>query len=182
MSGLRSMLSSCMHHLGGPRKKSKTVRRDRRPVRWNALLEALEPRELLTVFHPAHLAFNTADGIQPLGTAGPSGYTPAQVRHGYGFDRITFNGVVGDGSGQTIAIVNAFDNPNIANDLHQFDLQFGLPDPIFTKVNQRGGTTPPAADAGWAAEIALDVEWAHAIAPRANILLVEADNNSPTHQ
>src|SRR5262245_51074363 len=181
MSGLRSMLSSRLQHLGGPRKKPKTVRRDRRPVRWNALLEALETRELLTVFHPVHLASNTADGIQPLGTAGPSGYTPAQVRHGYGFDRISSNGVVGDGSGQTIAIVNAFDNPNIANDLHQFDVQFGLPDPTFTKLNQRGGSIPPAADRGWAAEIALDVEWAHAIAPRANILLVEADNASGTN-
>src|SRR6516225_8738876 len=119
MSGLRSVLRSSLQHLGRRRQKSKTVRRDRRSVRWNALrLEALETRQLLTVFHPAHLALNTTDGIQPLGTAGPSGYTPAQVRHAYGFDRITFNGVVGDGSGQTIAIVNAFDNPNIANDLH----------------------------------------------------------------
>src|SRR5262249_25194964 len=133
-----------------------------------------------TVFHPVHLAFNTADGIQPLGTAGPSGYTPAQVRHGYGFDRITSNGAVGDGSGQTIAIVNAFDNPNIANDLHQFDVQFGLPDPAFTKVNQRGGNTPPAADRGWAAQIALDAEGAHAIPPRANIPVVGADNIPPT--
>src|SRR5262249_13504992 len=73
------------------------------------------------------------------------------------------------------------DDPNIANDLHRFDLQFGLPDPTFTKVNQRGGSTPPAADGGWAAGIALDVEWAHAIAPRANILLVEADDNSGTN-
>src|SRR5262249_22368545 len=64
---------------------------------------------------------------------------------------------------------------------HQFDVQFGLPDPAFTKVNQRGGNTPPAADGGWAAETALDVEWAHAIAPRANILLVEADDNSGTN-
>src|SRR5262249_45953037 len=145
------------------RRKRATVRKPPRP---RLALEVLETRELLTVFHPVHLAFNTADGIQPLGTAGPSGYTPAQVRHGYGFDSIGFNGVVGDGSGETIAIVDAFDNPNIANDLHQFDVQFGLPDPTFTKVNQRGGNTPPAADGGLAAEIALDVEWAHAIAPR----------------
>src|SRR5262249_61507491 len=95
--------------------------------------------------------------------------------------RITFNGVVGDGSGQTIAIVNAFDNPNIANDLHQFDVQFGLPDPTFTKVNQRGGNAPPAAHGGWAAEIALDRRWAHAIAPRAHLLLVEADDTSGTN-
>src|SRR5262249_26426406 len=56
--------------------------------------------------------------------------------------------------------------------------RFGLPDPAFTKVNQSGGSTPPAANAGWASEIALDVEWAHAVAPGASILLVEASSNS----
>ncbi len=80
--------------------------------------------------------------------------------------------------GTTIAIVDAYDDPNIANDLHQFDLQFGLPDPVLTKVNQNGGSKLPAANAGWITEIALDVEWAHAIAPGAKILLVEANSNS----
>ena len=116
--------------------------------------------------------------MSPFGSPGPTGYTPSQVRHAYGFDQINFGGVAGDGSGTTVAIVDAYDDPTIANDLHQFDLKFGLPDPTFTKVNQSGGTTPPAADAGWASEIALDVEWAHAIAPGAKILLVEATNNS----
>jgi len=54
-------------------------------------------------------------------------------------------------------------------------VQFGLPDPVFTKVNQTGGGAMPAANKGWATEIALDVEWAHAIAQGANILLVEAN-------
>ena len=58
-----------------------------------------------------------------------------------------------------------YDDPNIASDLHQFDVAFSLPDPKFTKVNQNGGSPMPAANAGWASEIALDVEWAHAIAP-----------------
>src|SRR5262249_6416125 len=72
----------------------------------------------------------------------------------------------------------AYDDPNIASDLQKFDAAFGLPNPTFTKVNQSGGTTPPAADPGWAQEISLDVEWAHAIAPKANILLVEASSAS----
>jgi hypothetical protein len=113
---------------------------------------------------------------------GPTGTTPAQIRHAYGFDQISLpNGAAADGSGQTIAIVDAYDDPNIANDLHQFDVRFGLPDPTFTKVNQNGGTGMPAADSGWASEIALDVEWAHAIAPRAKILLVEANDSSYTN-
>jgi hypothetical protein len=96
--------------------------------------------------------------------------TPAQVRQAYGFNQLSYTG-----SGQTIAIVDAYDDPNIASDLHHFDAQFGLPDPSFTKMTPEG---QPAVDTGWAGEIALDVEWAHAIAPGANIVLVEAKSAS----
>jgi hypothetical protein len=148
-------------------------------------IEQLESRHLLSLSVagyavPDYLANVAANGVAPLATAGPSGYTPAQIRQAYGFNNISFNNgtVAGDGAGTTIAIVDAYDDPKIANDLHQFDLQFGLPDPVLTKVNQSGGSSLPAANAGWITEIALDVEWAHAIAPGANILLVEAANSS----
>src|SRR5262249_23535611 len=105
--------------------------------------------------------------------------TPATIRHAYGFNQVTFsvNGttVAGNGAGQTIAIVDAFDDPYIASDLHHFDQQFGLADPTFIKATPQG---TPAFDAGWSGEIALDVEYAHAIAPKARILLVEAKTNS----
>ncbi|MDB5387941.1 MAG: hypothetical protein JWM11_3587, partial [Planctomycetaceae bacterium] len=150
--------------------------------------EALETRMLLSasngdqniVVQPTYIAATDGTSASPLTTAGPTGYTPAQIRTAYGFNNITFaNGTVaGDGSGTTIAIVDAYDDPNIANDLHQFDLKFGLADPVFTKVNQNGGSAMPTADAGWAGEIALDVEWAHAMAPKAKILLVEANDSS----
>jgi hypothetical protein len=112
-------------------------------------------------------------------------FNPNQIRHAYGFDRVGFEDsthalVAGDGTGQTIAIVDAFDDPNIASNLATFDSQYGLPaPPTFTKVNQTGGTTYPPPNTGWAREIALDVEYAHAMAPGADILLVEATNNSP---
>jgi subtilase family serine protease len=117
-------------------------------------------------------------GATPAGYSSPVGYTPAQLRHAYGFDQISFNygAVAADGSDQTIAIVDAYDDPNIASDLKAFDTQFGLSDPTFTKVAQDGSTKYPAGNAKWATEIALDVEWAHAIAPKANILLVEANS------
>src|SRR5207245_1057004 len=89
--------------------------------------------------------------------------------------------VAGDSNRPTIPTSDPYDDLNIASDLKQFDAAVGLPDPTFTKVNQSGGTTMPAANGGWASEIALDVEWAHAIAPRANILLVEATDNSYTN-
>src|SRR5439155_2835558 len=80
------------------------------------------------------------------------------------------------GSGQTIAIVNAYDNPYVVDDLTTFDGAFGLPDPPSFTVAQPQGV--PAADTGWGLETDLDVQWAHAIAPGANILLVEARDNS----
>jgi subtilase family serine protease len=134
------------------------------------------PTELAT---PDYVAVHTANNAAPLATSGPTGMTPAAVRSAYGFNGVTFSGgVAGTGAGETIAIVDAYDDPNIASDLHQFDLKFGLSDPTFTKVNQNGGSAMPAANKGWATEIALDVEWAHAIAPGANILLVEANSSS----
>jgi hypothetical protein len=168
--------------------------------RWCA--EQLESRRLLSsgagvVTYPTYafqdaknefISAEIADSRQvtPLGTITPMGLTPAQVRHAYGFDQISFGGVAGDGSGQTIAIAVAFDtpgfvstgNPNFASsDLHQFDQQFGIPDPpSFTKIDQFGGTNYPAVDHTWAAETSMDVEWIHAMAPGAKLVLVEANS------
>jgi hypothetical protein len=100
-------------------------------------------------------------------------YTPAEIRQAYGFSNISANG-----AGQTIAIVDAYDDPNVWSDLQTFDRTYGLPDPVFQKVNQNGSQTQlPSANSGWGLEIALDVEWAHAVAPAAKILLVEANSN-----
>jgi subtilase family serine protease len=102
-------------------------------------------------------------------------FDPTQIANAYSFSQVSYSTASGmvpaNGAGQTIAIVDAYDDPKIASDLHHFDQTFGLPDPpSFTKVMQSG----TVANAAWASEIALDVEWAHAIAPGARILLVEA--------
>lgn len=109
----------------------------------------------------------------------PAGFSPQQISQAYGFNQIYFqNGAIkGDGSGQTIAIVDAYNQPNIASNLRTFDATYGLPDPPSLQVvNQNGGTSLPAADTGWGLEESLDVEWAHAMAPGASILLVEANS------
>jgi hypothetical protein len=87
--------------------------------------------------------------------------------------------------GQTVAIVDAFDDPNIEADLGAFDSNYGLPactsaNGCFTKVGQTGSTTslPKADKEGWSVEIALDVETVHSACERCKILLVEA--NEPT--
>ncbi len=118
------------------------------------------------------------DGVRPLASTSPTGLTPAKIKSAYAFPTS-----LTAGAGKTIAIVDAYDHPSIESDLGVFSRQYGLPDcttanGCFKKVNQSGGTTYPRADSGWALEIALDVEWAHAIAPRATILLVEASSNS----
>src|SRR5436305_15257930 len=110
--------------------------------------------------------------VVPLVTTGPSGLTPQQIASAYGVNQISFSGgkIAGNGAGQTIAIVTAYHDPNITSDLAAFDKQYGLPNPSLTVDNLGGATTDP----GWALETSLDVEWAHALAPGANILLVEA--------
>ena len=116
--------------------------------------------------------------LAPQLMTSPAGYTPQQIRHAYGLDSVSVGGTNLDGAGQTIAVIDAFDDPSIANDLRQFDLAFGLPDPPgFQKTELVGGSVVGggiAPNASWAAETSLDVEWAHALAPGANILLVEA--------
>ena len=102
------------------------------------------------------------------GYATPYGLTPAQILQAYSINAINFNGVAGNGAGQTIAIVDAYDDPNIASDLHNFDAHFGIADPpSFRKVDETGGTQLPGVDpagagssSNWEAEEALTVEWA----------------------
>ena len=134
----------------------------------------------LPVVPDATTAFEASilDGT-PTPSASPSGLFPAQVRQAYGFGDISFDGGIrGDGTGQTIAIVDAYRQPNIASDLAAFDQRFGLPAPpsfnIFTETG-----TPVAPPGDWGIEISMDVEWAHAMAPGANILLVEALSPGP---
>ena len=161
------------------------------------LLEELEGRCLPSstgsaiVFPMYQVITPHLTGSPMLGpAANPAGLSPAQVRHAYGIDTITFpsNGttIPGNGAGETIAIVDAYDDPSIASDLTVFDSQFGIAaPPSFIKVgidaNGNASTTSfPQADSGWAGEIELDVEWSHAIAPAANILLVEAYSPNTT--
>ncbi len=141
-------------------------------------IESLEIRQVLSASLGTEVSPNLLLIDSPLATSGPTGMTPTQIKAAYGFSSIKFGNVVGDGSGETIAIVDAYNDPNILSDLAKFDAQFGLAAPPSIKVvSQTGGTRLPSNNRGWASEIALDVEWAHAIAPGANILLVEANSS-----
>ena len=107
---------------------------------------------------------------------GISCYGPTQLQTAYDLTPLYAKGLTG--KGKTIVIVDSFGSPTIAQDVHQFDSDFGLPDPPSLKVIQPAGAVPPFDGTnddmtGWAFETTLDVEYAHAIAPGANILLVE---------
>lgn len=107
-------------------------------------------------------------------------YDPYEIRHAYGVDRLINAGW--DGTGKTIVIVDAFQNPNIQLELSTFDTFYSLPAANFSYIAPQGLTpfdpTYNNGDmVGWAEEISLDVEWAHAIAPGANILLVLAKSD-----
>ncbi len=151
----------------------------RRPSRRTSLkVEHLETRTLLSASLGQNILAKPAWHFGPtaIHNSTPVGYTPEQIRDAYGFDEIAFNNetVVGDGAGQTIAIVVAYSNPRIESDLNVFSKTFGLPDAKLERVSQTKNGRLPATDPGWALETALDVQWAHAIAPKADLLLVEA--------
>jgi hypothetical protein len=111
--------------------------------------------------------------------------TAAQLRHAYGVDQITFSGsggktVAGDGTGQTIAIVEEGVDPTLGADLATFDQFFGIPAPPSFKVLDQNNVSTPNNDI--VGEASLDVEWAHAIAPGASIVVYNAayNPNDPT--
>jgi subtilase family serine protease len=102
-------------------------------------------------------------------------YLPAQIRQAYNLPRLQRQGITG--RGQTIVIVDSFGSPTVARDLARFDRAAHLPAPPSLRVIQPAGRVPAyqatANREGWAGETDLDVEYAHAIAPGASILLVE---------
>ncbi|WP_442814325.1 putative Ig domain-containing protein [Streptomyces sp. NBC_01198] len=113
-------------------------------------------------------------GISPDAT--PSGYGPTDLQGAYALPSSA-------GSGATVAIVDAQDDPSAEADLGTYRSQYGLPacttaNGCFKKVNQSGGTSYPSADSGWAGEISLDLDMVSAVCPQCHILLVEATSAS----
>src|SRR5579862_162061 len=104
--------------------------------------------------------------------ANVAGFGPGQIRTAYGVSTLS-----NYGSGQIIALIDAYDNPNAEADLGVFTAKFGLPacttaNGCFKKIYASG--TQPPTNANWAGESSLDIEWSYAVAPRAKIYLVEA--------
>jgi len=130
----------------------------------------------------------------------PSGYTPLQISTAYGFPTqstpLTINNTKITGAGQIIALIDAYGYPNALSDLQTFCTKYSLSQPTqisnITKVNllatpasghfnfgiYNPAGTPSADTTGWSLEQALDIQWAHALAPQATILLVQSQNSN----
>jgi len=165
-----------------------------------------------SMVEPAPVSLLNAEAVNRALASGTAvaTYTPAQIRAAYGLPALPASGsaLTGAqkaqlGAGQTIYIVAAKHNPNVAAELAAFNTRFGLPScttkalPVQTALplavastegcefsvvySTNGGgmtATTPGYDSGWATEIALDVQWAHATAPLARIVLIEAADAS----
>ena len=126
-------------------------------------LSAQQPKEDDWVAYPQHITHLAS-------SSNPQGYSPSQIRTAY---NLPSQG----GNGTTIAIIDAFDTPDILTYFNTFSHQFGLPDNSTGNLLVHKMAATMQTDSGWSSEAALDVEWAHAIAPNATILLVEARSN-----
>ena len=126
-------------------------------------------------FMRPHYFIHEAAGAS-LSNPPSSAFVPSQIRHAYGFDLIA-----NQAAGQTIGVVDAYDDANAENDLGVFSKKFNLSactssNGCFRKVYSNG--RKPAANSNWSVEISLDIEWAHAMAPQAKIVLIEAPSNN----
>jgi subtilase family serine protease len=133
-------------------------------------------------------AIRQTDTVQPPGVsanavspnATPAGYGPSTLVAAYKLDQ-------SKGSGQTVAVIDAYDDPNAESDLAAYRTQYGLlpcttANGCFKKVSQSGSTTNlPPPDAGWAGEISLDLDMVSATCPNCHILLVEATSATFTN-
>jgi subtilase family serine protease len=125
----------------------------------------------------AALTFATPSVAGANPDAGTPPFTPQDIHTAY-------NLPVNAPNAQTIAIVDAFDDPSAESDLAFFNSTFGLPacttaNGCFRKLNQAGNAGPyPPFNSGWALEISLDIQWAHSICQNCKIMLVEGNTNS----
>ncbi len=195
--------------LSATSRRTESTRNERRPLVLELLEDRIVPANGPNAINATtNVITSPADspGATPqLQGSGPFGlFDPSDIQTAYGISSLLAAG--NNGAGQTIALIDAYDDPNFVStgssgfstsDEEAFSTQFGLPlmdglsgDPTFKKVNQTGGSTPPGTDpsdppgsdaGGWPLEESLDVEWAHAIAPFANIILVEANSGSTSN-
>ena len=140
------------------------------------------PEDVGVRMHTTYRIYAPEGNVTPL--AKPAGETPASLACVYGLVPqvsgcpISGTSAVPSGGKGVIVIVDAYDYPTAASDLETFSSQFGLPAPNFVQVYASGSQPSNGCRSGWQLEESLDIEWAHAMAPNAQIVLMEASSNS----
>lgn len=125
----------------------------------------LEPERTSNIF----CKVLTDENAIPTVSTTPTGLSPLQIRKAYGL-----NNIAADGTGQKVAIINAYNCPTAVTDFKTFDKKFGINKPNNLTIK----SFATSSDQDWAMEISMDIQWIHAIAPNAKILLVCAKSNS----
>jgi subtilase family serine protease len=140
---------------------------------------AAAPSRFAGSFKNIHFSFSSGSQTPPTdaqcrAAVGHPCYSPQEIREVYGVSGLIDSGYTG--KGETIVIIDSFGSPTIRHDLHVFDAGYGLPDPPSFKILAPLGTVPfnpsDPTQVGWAFETTLDVDWSHAMAPGANIILM----------
>ncbi|MFD4524993.1 peptidase S8 [Streptomyces sp. NPDC058470] len=152
------------------------------PTKGQMACKALRVTGGTTAFQKEQQAQARTDAVTPdaADATTPSGYGPGDLQSAYGLT----SAAASNGSGETIAIVDAYNDPNAEADLAKYRTQYGLSacttaNGCFKKVSQTGSTTSlPTSDTGWSEEISLDLDMASAVCPNCSILLVEATSAS----
>jgi subtilase family serine protease len=154
------------------------VRNDRkRPPRTTTTSTSTTTTTTTTTSSTSSTTTTTVPSSGPVCTNMHPGYTPCDLHSAYDVTSTTA------GTGQTVAIVDAYDDPNAAADLAVYRSAYGLApctiaNGCFRKVDQNGGSAYPAANTGWSEEISLDLDMVSAMCANCNILLVEAKSSS----
>ena len=174
------VLSSRAGRRMGIKKKAPKIKRACQTLQ----MLTLEDRVVPALMQPTFIVYHPAGVEGPFtGSKSPSTsgnvITPAKMQQAYGENIATYGSIVGNGAGQTIAIVDAYNDPTATADLTAFDAAFtpAIPaPPSFKVISQTGSTTSlPSNNTGWSVEESLDIEYSHVMAPAANIILVEAN-------
>ncbi|MGO9961445.1 MAG: hypothetical protein ACLP50_36640 [Solirubrobacteraceae bacterium] len=139
---------------------------------------AIEPARTVTGAQNPFTSPLAALASAPASAPEPAAGTPAYLQQAYDLSALSQTA----GTGDTVAIVDAYDDPNAESDLAAYRANYGLPacstvNGCFEKVNESGGTSYPAPDTNWAVEISLDLDAVSALCPNCHITLVEANSN-----
>jgi putative Ig domain-containing protein len=162
-----SLVATTPVHAATPAKAAKTAEATDAPIR--RACAAPTRKNEMACLSLVRTDVRARKGLQPQ--LAPSGLGAADLKSAYALPS--------GGSGQTVAIIDAYDDPSAESDLATYRAQYGLPacttaNGCFRKVDQNGGSSLPSADSGWAEEESLDLDMVSAVCPSCHILLVEA--------